>query len=55
VVDGGDVMLAVNGEHVNKAWDCEVKPGKIALQSEGTEIHFRNVRIAEITEPGASK
>jgi hypothetical protein len=55
VVDGGDVMLAVNGEHVNKAWDCEVKPGKIALQSEGTEIHFRNVRIAEIAEPGASK
>ncbi len=48
IADGPNVMLIVNGVELNRAWDCEVKPGKIALQSEGAEIHFRNVRLAPI-------
>lgn len=48
VVDGGNVVLNVNGEELNRAWDCAVIPGKIALQSEGAEIHFRRIRLAPI-------
>ncbi|MEZ5966322.1 MAG: DUF1080 domain-containing protein [Planctomycetota bacterium] len=45
VVDGSWVQLRVNGEVVNEAWDCEVLPGHIGLQSEGAEIHFRDIRV----------
>ncbi len=48
--DGPRVTLKVNGEVLNEAWDVAELPGKIALQSEGAEIHFRNVRLAEIKE-----
>jgi hypothetical protein len=53
IVDGGSVRLNVNGELVNQAWDVLETPGKIALQSEGAEIHFRNIRLAPI-EPSKS-
>lgn len=43
--DGGSVELRVNGKVLNLATDVQRVAGKIALQSEGTEIHFRNVSI----------
>jgi hypothetical protein len=46
--EGGTITLAVNGEVLNKATDCEVVAGKIALQSEGGEIHFRRVELTPI-------
>jgi hypothetical protein len=46
--EGGAVTVAVNGEVLNKAADCEVVAGKIALQSEGGEIHFRRVELTPI-------
>jgi hypothetical protein len=49
IVDGGSIVLKVNGQTVNEAWDVEEIPGKICLQSEGAEIHFRNIRLAPIT------
>lgn len=48
VVDKGNVVLKVNGEELNRAWNVTEVPGKICLQSEGAEIHFRNVRLVEI-------
>lgn len=48
IVNGGDVTLLVNGEEVNRATDAKRGAGPIALQSEGTEIHFRNVRLAPL-------
>jgi hypothetical protein len=44
-VKGDRITLKVNGEVVNEGWGAEVRPGKIALQSEGGEIHFRNIRL----------
>ncbi len=44
-VDGPRITLRVNGEVLNEAWDVREVPGKIGLQSEGAEIHFRNVRL----------
>jgi hypothetical protein len=48
IVDKGDVTLKVNGEVLNTATNAEEIAGTIALQSEGAEIHFRNIRLAEI-------
>jgi hypothetical protein len=48
IVDGGSVILNVNGEELNRAWDVLETPGRICLQSEGAEIHFRNIRLAPI-------
>lgn len=48
-LDGGDVELRVNGRVLNRAWEAAAIPGKIGLQSEGAEIHFRNVRLLPIT------
>jgi hypothetical protein len=45
IVKGDRITLKVNGEVVNEGWGAEVRPGKIALQSEGGEIHFRNIRL----------
>jgi len=42
---GGDLTLIVNGEKVNEATGLNVEAGKIGLQSEGGEIHFRTVRL----------
>ncbi|MHC4140961.1 MAG: 3-keto-disaccharide hydrolase, partial [Planctomycetota bacterium] len=48
IVDGSSVVLKVNGQTVNEAWDVQEIPGKICLQSEGAEIHFRNIRLSPI-------
>lgn len=45
VLDGGHLQLWVNGLLQNEATDVAVKPGRIALQSEGAYIEFRNIRI----------
>ncbi len=50
VADGGTVTLTINGKQVNRATGCDTTPGKILLTSEGDEIHFRNVRLREITK-----
>ncbi|MBP7746336.1 MAG: DUF1080 domain-containing protein [Phycisphaerae bacterium] len=47
-VDHGTITLRVNGEVLNEATDVQETPGKIGLQSEGAEIHFRNVRLAPL-------
>ncbi len=45
-VSGGSLELKINGELVNQASGLDVLSGPIGLQSEGAEIHFRNIRIA---------
>jgi hypothetical protein len=47
-VDGGDVELRVNGKVVNRGSKADLGAGKICLQSEGVEIHFKDVEIVPI-------
>jgi Domain of Unknown Function (DUF1080) len=47
-VDGDRIALRVNGELLNEGTGAEEVPGKIALQSEGAEIHFRNIRLTPL-------
>ncbi len=44
----GTVKLAVNGKFVNGLSKASVKKGYLCLESEGAEIHFRNIRIMEL-------
>ena len=48
LLDGPRMELRVNGVLQNTADWCEVIPGKICLQSEGAEIHFRNIVVTPI-------
>lgn len=40
---GGDITLVVNGTKVNEGKGGNLTTGKIALQSEGAEIHFKDI------------
>jgi hypothetical protein len=45
VCKDGDVKLTINGKLVNEGKNADPKKGRIALQSEGTEVHFRNIKL----------
>jgi len=49
----GVVKLSVNGKFVNGISQATVKRGYLCLESEGAEIHFRNIRIMELP-PGVT-
>ena len=53
-VDGPSVVVHVNGKKVNEAKAATVLPGRIGLQSEGGEIHFRRVE-ARAARPVAAQ
>jgi hypothetical protein len=44
----GLVKLSVNGKFVNGIRDSQYKKGYLCLESEGAEIHFRNLKILEL-------
>lgn len=44
----GTVKLAINGKFVNSIRDSSVRKGYLCLEAEGSEIHFRNIRILEL-------
>ncbi|MEO6436471.1 MAG: DUF1080 domain-containing protein [Tepidisphaeraceae bacterium] len=54
-LDGTDLELKVNGLVQNVATDCKVMPGKIALQSEGAEIEFRNILLTPLPDKSDKK
>jgi hypothetical protein len=47
-LDGPSLVVFVNGKKVNEAKGAAVLPGRIGLQSEGGEIHFRRVELTPI-------
>ena len=48
------LKLAVNGKEVSGASKCVPRIGYICLESEGSECHFRNLRIKELPSTGPS-
>jgi len=48
----GDITLAVNGKVVTRGSEANPRKGYICLESEGSEVHFRNIRIREL--PGSN-
>jgi hypothetical protein len=53
----GALDLEVNGKVVTRVKDCSRVKGYICLESEGSETHFRNLRLTPLpgAEPPASK
>jgi len=49
----GVIKLSVNGKFVNGIRSSTQKKGYLCLESEGAEIHFRNIRIMELP-PGVT-
>ncbi len=49
---GGTIRLVINGELVNEGAHAEATRGKILLQSEGAEIHFRDVMLKHLAQGG---
>ena len=47
-VAGDRITLVLNGKTVNEATGCDVRPGRIGLQSEGGVIHFRTVTMTPL-------
>jgi hypothetical protein len=48
VAQDGVIKLHVNGKEVSGVSECNPRKGYLALESEGAECHFRNIRIKEL-------
>ncbi|OWK36629.1 3-keto-disaccharide hydrolase [Fimbriiglobus ruber] len=48
---GGVIKLHVNGKEVSGVSECSPRKGYLALESEGAECHFKNIKIKEL--PGS--
>jgi len=46
-VNGGNMVIKLNGTVVSTVSDCELTEGPIGFQSEGAETHWKNIRIRE--------
>jgi hypothetical protein len=53
VARNGAIKLHVNGKEVSGVSECTPRKGYIALQSEGSECHFKNIRIKELPSTDA--
>ncbi|HEU5116183.1 MAG TPA: family 16 glycoside hydrolase, partial [Isosphaeraceae bacterium] len=55
--ENGTLELSVNGKVVTRASDCTQVKGYLCLESENSEVHFRNIRIQELpsSNPPAEK
>jgi hypothetical protein len=49
----GVIKLSINGKFVNGISNATKRKGYLCLESEGAEIHFRNIRLMELP-PGAA-
>jgi Domain of Unknown Function (DUF1080) len=51
----GVIKLAVNGHEVSGVSKCNPRKGYLALESEGSECHFRNLKIKELPSTNPKK
>ncbi|MCC6321148.1 MAG: DUF1080 domain-containing protein [Phycisphaerales bacterium] len=53
-VNNGDISLAVNGKVVTRGRKLSPRIGYICLESEGSELHFRNLKVKDLPASGGS-
>ena len=51
VADGGRISVEINGKPAGEVSGCKPAMGSIALQSEGSETHFRNMQLRLLPKP----
>ncbi|HEY1172870.1 MAG TPA: family 16 glycoside hydrolase [Verrucomicrobiae bacterium] len=54
VATNGVIRLSVNGKEVSGGSNCNWRKGYIGLESEGSRVDFRNIRIQELPSTGAT-
>lgn len=54
VANAGELRLSVNGKEVTVGKDCVPRKGHLSLEAEGSEVHFRNLRIKELPPSDAA-
>jgi len=50
----GAIKLSVNGKEVSGGSQCNPRKGYVCLESEGSETHFRNIRVKELPSSGTA-
>jgi hypothetical protein len=61
IVEGAAASHRVNGREVNRLWDLRwpdgtpATEGRLALQVEGAEVRYRNVRLSPLSWPAEHK
>ena len=50
----GTIKLAVNGKEVSGGSECSYRKGYICLESEGSPVEFRNIRVRELPSTNPS-
>jgi hypothetical protein len=57
IANNGAIKLHVNGKEVSGVAECNPRKGYLALESEGSECHFRDIKIKELpsTNPKPSE
>ena len=53
--NAGEIHHSINGKEVTVAKDCVPRKGFIALESEGSECHFKNIYIKELPTTNTPK
>ena len=53
VANNGSLRLHVNGKEVSGGNDANYRKGYLALESEGSPVEFRNIRLKELPSTGA--
>jgi len=48
---GGALTVEINGKKAGSVTGCVPSSGHLALQSEGSEVHFRNIRVERLKKP----
>ena len=48
IANDGVIKLEVNGKEVSGVSKCNPRKGYLALESEGAECHFKNIKIKEL-------
>ena len=48
IAQNGTIKLHVNGKEVSGVSECKPRKGYLALESEGAECHFKNLKIKEL-------
>ena len=51
----GQLNIEINGKSIGRVTGCTPRSGQVALQSEGSEVHFRNIRIERSPKPTTKK
>jgi hypothetical protein len=55
VANDGRITLTVNGHEVSGVSKCNPRKGYLALESEGSECHFKNLKIKELPSTNPTK